>query len=44
MRTLVLTHMVPAPGPDEEPGWVDLAAAHFDGEIVVARDLTRIEV
>jgi ribonuclease Z len=44
VRTLVLTHMVPAPGPDEEQGWVDLAAAHFDGEIVVARDLTRIEV
>jgi ribonuclease Z len=44
VRTLVLTHMVPAPGPDDEQGWVDLAAVHFDGEIVVARDLTRIEV
>ncbi len=44
VRTLVLTHMVPAPGPHDEQGWVDLAAAHFDGEIVVARDLTRIEV
>jgi ribonuclease Z len=44
VRTLVLTHMVPAPGPDDEQGWVELAAAHFDGEIVVARDLTRIEV
>jgi ribonuclease Z len=44
VRTLVLTHMVPAPAPHEEQGWIDLAAAHFDGEIVVAKDLTRIEV
>jgi ribonuclease Z len=44
VRTLVLTHMVPAPAPGEEQAWVDLAAAHFDGEIVVAADLTRVEV
>jgi ribonuclease Z len=42
--TLVLTHMVPAPAPGDEQAWVDLAAAHFDGEIVVASDLTRVEV
>ena len=42
--TLVLTHMVPAPAPGDEQGWIDLAAAHFDGEIVVASDLTRLEL
>lgn len=44
VRTLVLTHMVPAPMPGDEQAWIDLAAAHFDGEIVLAQDLTRVEV
>jgi ribonuclease Z len=41
-RTLVLTHFVPAfpPGGGEE--WRALAAAHFDGEIVVGEDLTTV--
>ncbi len=44
VRTLVLTHMVPAPMPGDEQQWIDLAAAHFDGEIVLGADLDRIEV
>jgi ribonuclease Z len=43
VRTLVLTHPVPAPAPGTEAEWVDLAAAHFDGEIVLASDLTVVE-
>jgi ribonuclease Z len=42
--TLVLTHLVPAPQPDTEPEWLALASAHFDGTVVVARDLLALEV
>ena len=42
--TLVLTHMVPAPMPGDEQQWIDLAAALFDGKIVLGADLDRIEV
>ena len=42
--TLVMTHLVPAPFPGTEGEWVAEAAAHFDGEIVLAQDLTSIEV
>ncbi len=38
--TLVLTHFVPGLAPGTEHEWRDLAAAHFDGEIVVAEDLS----
>lgn len=43
-RVLVLTHYVPAipPGHDEE--WRALAAAHFDGEIVLGDDLTSVSL
>jgi len=34
----------PSPGPGKGPSWIGLAAAHFDGEIVLAEDLDRIEV
>jgi ribonuclease Z len=44
VRTLVLTHMVPAPPPGAEHEWAQLAAEHFDGEVVVAEDMTRIEL
>lgn len=44
VRTLVLTHMVPAPPPGAGQEWAQLAAEHFDGEIVVAEDMTRIEL
>lgn len=44
VSTLVLTHMVPAPLPGTEQQWIDLAAANFDGEVVLADDLTRVDV
>lgn len=42
--TLVLTHLVPAPPPGTEDEWAAEAAEGFDGEVVVAADLTAIEV
>jgi ribonuclease Z len=42
--TLVLTHLVPAPAPGTEQEWIDQAAAHFDGEVVLAFDLLTCEV
>ena len=42
--TLVLTHLVPAPWPGTEQEWVDEAAAIFDGRVVLASDLSRIEI
>lgn len=44
VQTLVLTHMVPAPMPGTEQQWIDLAAAHFSGEVVLAADLDRVEI
>lgn len=42
VKTLVLTHLVPAPPIDSatETQWATIAAERYDGEIVVARDLT----
>lgn len=42
VRTLVLTHPVPAPGPGSEAEWVAMAADHFDGDVVLAHDLLSI--
>ena len=42
VRTLVLTHQVPAPAPGQQDEWRALAAARFDGEVVVGEDLTRV--
>jgi ribonuclease Z len=42
--TLVLTHMVPAVAPGAEQEWIDLAAEHFDGDIVLGHDLLTIDV
>lgn len=42
--TLVLTHQVPAVGPEDEQAWRDEARQHFDGDIVVGRDLMEIPV
>jgi ribonuclease Z len=42
--TLVLTHYVPALAPDTVDDWRALAAAHFDGEIVLGDDLTKVTV
>jgi ribonuclease Z len=42
--TLVLTHLVPAPSPEDEHEWAERAQAHFDGTVVVARDLLTLDV
>ena len=42
--TLVLTHMVPTPGPGTAGEWVAAAREHFDGDIVFGEDLTAISV
>jgi ribonuclease Z len=42
--TLVLTHPVPAPQPGTEPEWIARASAHFDGTVVLARDLLTLDV
>ena len=44
VATLVLTHLVPAPAPGSEQEWVELASAHFGGEVVLADDLTSRDV
>jgi ribonuclease Z len=41
--TLVLTHMVPAPFPGTEQEWVAEAEEVFDGTVLLASDLLRIE-
>jgi ribonuclease Z len=42
VRTLVLTHCVPPPIPGTEGEWIAEAAAHFDGEILLADDLQSV--
>jgi ribonuclease Z len=42
--TLVLTHMVPPVQPGAEQEWIDQAAGAFEGEVVLAEDLTTIEL
>jgi ribonuclease Z len=44
VRTLVLTHLVPAPAAGTEHEWVAQAQEHFAGEVVLAEDLTAIDV
>jgi ribonuclease Z len=44
MGTLLLTHLVPAPAPGTEQEWIDQAAAHFHGAVVVASDLLTLDV
>jgi len=43
-KRLVLTHMVPAPTPDQYPEWVARAAEYYDGEVIIGDDLTTITV
>ncbi len=43
-KRLALTHMVPAPRPDQYPEWIALAAEHFDGEVIVGDDLTTVSI
>jgi ribonuclease Z len=44
VRTLVLTHLVPAPAPGTEQEWLDQATAHFTGEVVLGADLVSLDV
>jgi ribonuclease Z len=41
--TLLLTHLVPAPAPGTEQEWLDQAAAHFAGPVILATDLLTVE-
>ena len=42
--TLVLTHLVPPPPPGTEGEWRAQAEECYDGEVLVAADLTRVAV
>jgi ribonuclease Z len=42
--TVVLTHLIPPPVPGTEDEWVAEVAEHFAGTVVVAEDLTVVEV
>ena len=43
VKTLVLSHLVPADDPEiTSQMWINAAARHFDGEIIVGRDLLEI--
>ena len=43
VKTLLLTHFVPAIQPGQEEEWRALAAEYFSGEIVIGPDLTSVE-
>jgi len=43
-KRLALTHMVPAPMPEQYPEWIERAAAYYDGEVIIGDDLTTITV
>ena len=44
VAALVLTHYVPAPGPDQLDEWRNLVTPHFDGQVVLGDDLTAVTV
>lgn len=44
VKTLVLTHYVPAMQPDSEDQWRQIAAEHFTGDIVLGPDLTSVDI
>jgi ribonuclease Z len=44
VRTLVLTHQIPTPGPGAADEWIGIAREHFAGEIVFGEDLTSISI
>ena len=41
VKKLVMTHYVPPIQPGQEDSWKAIAAAHFDGEIILGNDLTK---
>ena len=41
---LVLTHMVPAPQPEQYDEWRAIAAAEFDGEVLIGDDLFTVSL
>jgi ribonuclease Z len=43
VKTLLLTHFVPALQPGQEDEWRAMAAEHFSGTVVVGPDLTSVE-
>ena len=43
VRTLLLTHLVPAPAPGTEQEWLDQAAPHFGGAVILATDLLTVD-
>jgi len=42
VKTLVITHPVPAPAPGTEHEWIEIAAKTFSGEVVMGNDLTSV--
>ena len=44
VKKLVFTHMMPAPTPGTEQDWINDAKAHFEGDVMVGRDLDVIDV
>ncbi len=42
VRTLVLTHLIPAPAPGTEQDWIDDVRRSFDGDVVVGHDLLTV--
>ncbi|OBA71718.1 ribonuclease Z [Mycobacterium sp. 1554424.7] len=42
--TLILTHYVPAPAPEQEQQWRELAASAFGGRVELGPDLHRVEI
>ena len=42
VRKLVFTHLMPQPAPGTQQDWIDDAKAHFDGEVIVGKDLQTI--
>jgi ribonuclease Z len=44
VKTLMLTHMVPAPQREQYDEWKAIAAKEFDGEIVIGDDLTTVTI
>jgi ribonuclease Z len=43
-KRLALTHMVPAPTPEQYPEWIAIAAEHYSGEVIIGDDLTTITI